>query len=113
MDRFDTIVPQALNAAGLMDSNKFSFNIVKHTDERHYVVRYLTPAKDNLTHWIVAVSVAPASTCIDIAQYEETQKAFPKGFKPTMGKRFMDVDKINVATDFAPPGMFSWYGVYQ
>lgn len=107
LDRFDTIVPQALKTAGLMDSNKFSFNIVKHTDERHYVVRYLIPAKDDLKHWIVAVSVAPAGKYIDIAKYEETQKAFPKGFKPIMGKRFMDVDIMNVPTDFAPPGMFS------
>lgn len=106
-DRFDSIVQQVFKNAGLMDSTKFSFNLVTGDGERHYVVKYLTPAKDDLTHWIVAVSVAEAGKYIDPIEYDAILKTLPEGNKPVLGKRYMDVDLINKATDFAPPGMFS------
>jgi hypothetical protein len=107
IDIFDTIVPKAFKNAGLMDGARFSFNTVTGTGEKHYVVKYLVPANEEMAHWIVAVSVAEAGKYIDSNKYDAIQKTLPPGNNPTLGKRYMDVDLINTATDFAPQGMFS------
>ena len=107
IDRFDKIVPQVFKNVGLMNNARFSFNIVTGDGEPHYVVKYLNPASDEMSQWIVAVSVAFAGKYIDPDKYDAIQKTLQTGNSPALGKRYMDVDLINTATDFAPPGMFS------
>lgn len=104
---FDAIVNSVFEANGFLDADKFSYKLVKENGQRHYVVNYLFPGQNDLNHWIVAISVAKAGEFIDPDEYEALRKTLPGTSKEKLGKRYMDVELINIPSSFAPRGLFS------
>lgn len=107
IDMFDSIVNSVFEANGFEDTGKFSYKMVTENGQRHYVVNYLFPARNDLAHWIVAISVAKSGKYINPAEYDAIQKTIQSPSNEKPGKRYMDVELINIPTGFAPRGLFS------
>ena len=104
---FNSIVNSVFETNGFLDADQFSNKLVKENGQRHYVVRYLVPAQNELTHWIVVISVAKSGEYINSAEYDALQKTLQSQSNEKLGKRYMDVDLINIPSSFAPRGLFS------
>jgi hypothetical protein len=107
IDKFDAIINSVFEANGFLDADRFSNKLVRENGQRHYVVNYLFPTQNDINHWIVAISVAKSGEYINPAEYDAIQKTLQRPSNEKLGKRYMDVDLINIPTSFAPRGLFS------
>lgn len=101
----DDIVSVVLREEGY-GSGRFHLKDVREGSKRHFLAVYAFPAQApvELAHWMLEVSTAPAGGLIDEAAYASA--ADPTVQAP-LGSRYMAVDRINVRTSYAPPGLFT------
>lgn len=107
IENFDEIINLVFEFNGFLDAAIFQKKLVIENVQRHYVVNYTAPNQNELTHWIIVISVAKSGEYIDSAKYDAIQKTLKGTPIEKIGKRYMDVDLINTASSFAPRGMFT------
>lgn len=106
----DPLAPLARVVAAVLRDEGYAappFRLAETCDagSRHFVAVYTFdgPAgtRSEAPHWLLEVSIAVVGGLIDAAALADAT------VPPRLGSRFVEVDRINVRTTYAPPGMFT------
>lgn len=103
----DGVVGSVLRGEGY-GTGRFLLSEVREPGSEHFIATYMlggpgSPPRQE-GHWILEVSIAVAGGLIDAAAYAA---AADPNARPPIGSRYLQVDRINVRTSYAPPGMFT------